>query len=225
MTSTEAHLRLSPKKIDPSKTEAHLRLTPKENDIVGIALRVKISIFLIRDDARSTIVRATCGISKSSCIQLIKQLTGKSPIAGQLPTDNDWIIKSPTNCLHASAYFRIYKTIIDSYKGHEDDFNSSSFKAFRPLAYLSAYNMYKNITGYNLTGSKPHLNINRAYLITTLIRSGEIVSVSCAKCDRFYVTLHGYPPMFRFCPVCDSRQDAKGRFRWNNLATKPSKTG
>lgn len=179
-------------------SESHLRLTPKETDILGLKRKLDLAKGLIEKGARPSIVRAVCQISKASALQLHKEIHGQGPNAGLLPYDQDWIIKSPGNCLHASIYFNIYQKLSK---------NTSSTKG---ELYLAAYLLYEQ----TLLDQPIILNINRAWHINQELSRAYICGVSCSRCHSTYVSIREFPDSYKFCPLCDAITDSTGRQRW-----------
>lgn len=182
--------------------ESQLRLTPKEKDILGLKRKVELATGIIEKGGRPSIVRAVCQISKTSALQLHKEIFGRGPTAGLLPYDPDWITKSPENCLHASIYFNIYQKLLQS---------SSNYCKGR--IYLSAYILYEQ----TLIDCEQILNINRAWHIGQQIIMNYICGITCNRCNASYVAIKELPAPYQFCPICDSTTDDNNRKRWKQL--------
>ena len=179
-------------------TESHLKLTPKETDILGLKRKLDLAKGIIEKGGRPSIVRAVCGISKASSLQLHREIHGKGPNAGLLPYDCDWIAKSPLNCLHASIYFNVYKKL------------SSSCKAPKGEIYLKSYTLYEQIAG-----NQPKiLNINRARHICQQLGLANLCGETCHRCHITYIAIKEFPAPFDLCPICDSWVDSIGRHKW-----------
>ena len=179
-------------------TESHLKLTPKETDILGLKRKLDLAKGIIEKGGRPSIVRAVCGISKTSALQLHKEIHGKGPNAGLLPYDCDWIAKSPLNCLHASIYFNIYQKL------------TSSCNANKGEIYLMSYTLYEQIVG----DTQKLLNINRAWHIGQQLGLANFCGATCKRCKATYVSIKEFPAPFDLCPLCDSWVDAIGRHKW-----------
>lgn len=192
-------------------TDTHLRLT-KQTNILELETKLRLAQGIIKEGGRTSIVRSICGISKASAIQLHYEVMGSPPIAGMLPSDPEWIVKSPLNNLHGSAFYLIFKKIYDT------------CETSKAGAYLNAYLIYKD----TLRNRQLPLDINRAWHIVQQISMNTIGAKQCDRCCLHYVYLHEYPAPYRFCPVCDSEQDTAGRLRYKQYCqrqpanTKPS---
>ena len=186
-------------------TESHLRLTPKESDILGLKRKLDLAKGIIEKGGRTSIVRAVCQISKTSAIQLHKEIHGHGPKAGLLPYDPDWIAKSPENCLHASIYFNIFQKI------------SKSTSACKEEIYLAAYTLYEQ----TLMDKPKILNINRTWHVGQQISMLYICGMECSRCYSTYVAIRGFPDPYKFCPLCDVATDSTGQQKWKQLHTRP----
>jgi Flagellar transcriptional activator (FlhC) len=189
-----------------STNETPLRLASKQTDILGLGLKLALAKEIIENGGRTSIVRAICGISKSSAIQLHREICGSNPTAGMLPSDEEWLVKTPKNCLHASVFFNIFAKI------------SACSMASKAEAYVTAYRLYKQ--AQLLSGTEVLLDINRAWHIVQHISIGIVIGIACQRCRIVHVALKSYPKSYQFCPVCDSVTDVSGRlkFRPMNLA-------
>ena len=186
-------------------SESHLRLTPKESDILGLKRKLDLAKGLIEKGARPSIVRAVCKISKASALQLHKEIHGQGPNAGLLPYDQDWIVKSPGNCLHASIYFNIYQKL------------SKNTSASKGELYLAAYLLYEQ----TLQDQPKILTINRAWHINQELSRSYIGGVRCSRCHSTYIAIREFPDTYKFCPLCDAATDSTGRQRWQQLQLQP----
>ena len=185
--------------------ESHLRLTPKETDILGLKRKLILATGIIEKGGRPSIVRAVCQISRTSTLQLHKEIHGHGPCAGLLPYDPDWIVKSPANCLHASIYFNIFNKLSD---------NSSACKG---EIYLAAYSLYEQ----TLMDQPRILNINRAWHIGQQISMSYLCGITCSRCHSTYVAIREFPDPYKFCPLCDATTDSTGRQKWKQLQVQP----
>lgn len=200
--------------------ESHLRLTPRETDLLGLKRKLDLAKGIIEKGGRPSIVRAVCQISKASALQFHKEIHGERAKAGQLPYDQDWIVKSPQNCLHASIYFNIFQTLskVKNCKTNEIDRKNpitaeiveASKHATKGEIFLSSYNLYEQVVGSHLNV----LSINRAWHIGQQFAMSYITPMTCSRCNSTYVSIRNYPDVYKFCPLCDSAIDITGRQKW-----------
>jgi len=187
--------------------ETHLRLTPKQGDILGLKTKLDLAMRLIEKEVRPSIVTAVCQISRKSTLQLYKEIHHRGPCAGLLPYDQDWIVKSPVNCLHASIYFNIFQKL------------SNNTEACKGEIYLGAYLLYEQ----TLKDQPTILNINRAWHVGQQISMKTISGVTCNRCHSTHVAIKEFPDPYKFCPLCDATTDSTGRQKWRQLQVEPSK--
>jgi hypothetical protein len=187
--------------IPTKKIESHLRLSSKETDIIGLTKKLHLAKGLIEEGGRPSIVAAVCQITKIHARQLHKEVHGEGPSAGLLPYDEDWVSKSPDNCLHSSVYYNIYDLLCKNSEG-----------VFKAEIYLSAYRLY---TGYFKGDAK--MNINRAWHIIQQLSMSYIAPVKCEHCMSTFIAVRKYPDSYKFCPLCDVLTDVTGRKRWQQI--------
>ncbi|MEC4747567.1 FlhC family transcriptional regulator [Methylomicrobium sp. Wu6] len=200
--------------------ESHLRLTPKETDILGLKRKLDLAKGIIEKGGRPSIVRAVCQISKASALQFHKEIHGERAKAGQLPYDQDWIVKSPQNCLHASIYFNIFQSLskIKHFKTTDTDrqnpksaeIEAACKHATKGEIFLSSYTLYEQVVGEH----PKVLSINRAWHIGQQVAMSYIGGMTCGRCNSNYVSIQNYPDIYKFCPLCDSATDTTGRQKW-----------
>jgi len=186
-------------------SESHLRLTPQASDILGLKMKLELAKGIIEKGGRTSVVRAVCQISKTSALQLHKEICGAGPSAGLLPYDQYWVAKSPENCLHASIYFNIHQKL------------SQHTSASKGEIYLAAYSLYEQ----TLIDKPKILNINRAWHINQQLSMTYLSGIVCDRCHSTYVAIREFPNPYQFCPLCDVIIDSAGRQKWTQLQLWP----
>lgn len=180
----------------------HLRLNHNEREILAIARKLNLAKGLIERGGRPSIVMVVCGISKASTLKLYKEIHGHGPCAGLLPYDPDWVVKNPTNCLHASIYVNIYKRLCEYMSADKGDI------------YLSSYILYEETLS---NGEDKVLSINRAWHLGQQCQMSTICVKSCPKCKSFFATVTEFPDPYKMCPLCDIQMDSSGKKKWKKL--------
>ena len=189
--------------------ETHLRLTPQQTNILGLKLKLELAQGIIELGGRTSIVRSICGISKASALQLHREIWGENPKAGMLPSDPEWLVKTPRNCVHSSIFYTIYTTLSAC-----PDYSKAEI-------YLTTYRLYLDqIKGED----KIMLDINRAWQIVQQNSMNLLEGIQCRRCQLTHVAIKSYPKPYQYCPLCDSETDKMGRLKYKNFNVFSSNT-
>lgn len=68
------------------------------------------SLFMARMHARACIISRITGISNSDSRKIWKHVIGKGSSSGQMPTDDNWFLKTPVRRSHAALILALYST-------------------------------------------------------------------------------------------------------------------
>jgi hypothetical protein len=166
--------------------------------------KLEIAGQIIDLGGRVPTIIAITGLTQRIASHYYKEYTGKAAVGGMLPFDDKWAIKTPMNCLHASYFFTIYKTIQQTQSESRQRLNITK-------VFISAYKMYKKSI------QDPHMDIDRAWQIFQQVEiSGSLILRTCGHCQTLYLSIKGYPRLTQFCPICDVVTDSKNRKRWHH---------
>jgi hypothetical protein len=184
-------------------SRTHLKLTPANTDILGLEKKLTLAKNIVAFGGRTTVVRAACGISRESALMLHREVKGKQATGGyHLPKDNEWHVKSPQNCIHASIFCNIFINL------------ARRCKASKAEIYVSSYRLYLE----QIDQISPIVDINRAWHLVQQMSDGRIEQTECSCCRLLFVANKDYPHRFRLCPICETRKDNLGRIKYLPLA-------
>jgi flagellar transcriptional activator FlhC len=174
---------------------------------------------LIQWGARPPVVSRLCQLTPKQSVRLFKWVSGCSPKQGMLPYDDNWIVRSATNNIHASLFLGII----------QDLKHLLSISVISADQFLVAYALYASLMAKNKpelrqvaasSGHSPILDINRAWYLIGQFAAGELIFKHCDTCRARYLGLHQRHISFSQCPICEVWTDRSGRRRWTSLKSK-----
>lgn len=151
--------------------------------------------------ARPRIISALCGLDQGQAAALYREAQGHAPPGGMLPYDPEWIVRTPSNCLHASVFCSAFESV-----------GKAVSDPARQLA--GAYGIYEGEVREGVLAEVPagRLDLNRAWHLAGQLKAGMIAVRDCERCKASYVVPAGQGG--RGCPLCDARTDGKQRRFW-----------
>ncbi|MFM8341993.1 MAG: FlhC family transcriptional regulator [Methylomonas sp.] len=173
---------------------------------------------LIKWGARPPVISRLCQLTPKQSVRLYKWISGYSPKQGMLPYDDNWIIRSANNNIHASLFLGII----------QDLKQLLSLSVISADQFLVAYTLYANVMCKNQhaqrhmavsTSRSLSLDINRAWYLIGQLSAGELVFNHCDKCHVRYLGLY-QQQIFSQCPICEVKTDRSGRRRWISIKSK-----
>lgn len=171
---------------------------------------------LIQWGARPPVVSRLCQLTPKQSVRLFKWVMGYAPKQGMLPYDDNWVIHSATNNIHASVFLGILQDLSRLF----------SLSTVNTDQFLAAYTLYASVMAKNkpeqqvTTSSNLNLDINRAWYLIGQFSAGTLMFNHCHKCRARYLGLHQRQIAFSQCPICEVWTDRLGRRRWVSLKSK-----
>lgn len=181
-------------------------------DLSHFGAEIQLAEQLFALGARTPIVCSLCAIRRKTATLIYRIAHQKSPKKGMLPWDQQWIIRSSVNNLHASIFLGLVQDYLPS---------EASGIVFAQQ-FVTAYELYCRIVANNLKPSKREasfdsfrvLDINRAWQITQQYKTHELRFSMCPHCQSRYLKFIQKEEYFEMCPICEVWTDSTGRRRW-----------
>lgn len=129
-------------------------------------------------------------VPKAVISQYRSQIAGSGK-SGAVPTTTAWFFETYRRRLHAGYLATVYLQLRDSGQHHVD-------------ALRWAYDKYWRLAVRTMRDSVDDFNIERAFLLSKFLNSGELRLVRCACCDCVYLQHKNKLVNDRFCPVHNS---------------------
>lgn len=149
--------------------------------------QITVAVRAAQHRARPPVMTAISELSISKCRQIYKEVTGKDPNKGPLPSDTSYFVSA--SHLHiesawlAQAYWRLAK-------------NETSIRDQVESLFLT-YELY--IQEF----VAPSLNFDRVFLLTRHLHCSDITISSCKSCGGVHLQVKSYNPKRSVkCPVC-----------------------
>lgn len=145
---------------------------------------------LILNGARLTTVRALTGISERESSKLYREIMGKGPQTGCVPSSVTYFFQTPLTQFHASAFYSMFVLAKNANPdGVLGDLLIDAFDSYKMLAL-----------------KRPQddgvLDIDRAFVLAQAVESEEAFFKKCAECHGHYISAHLLSS--EVCPICDS---------------------
>ena len=152
--------------------------------MIGLAQR------LIEIGARLTTVRTLTGISERDSCHVYREVTGKRPATGGVPTSTSYFLSTPLIQFHTSAFYSFYQLTKKSFPNE-----------LLGTILIEAYSSYKEFA------IKSHhevdlIDIDRAFVLIQAVDTEDLVFRKCSGCHSHYIGAHRYGE--GCCPVCAS---------------------
>jgi flagellar transcriptional activator FlhC len=163
-----------------------------------------LAIEIVKLGGRAATIEAVTGVNRRVASKLHREITNKPSPGGLLPWDPLWVVRSPTNCLHSSYFYRVFHEI-----------GSLSQLPEKNKIFLASYKLYRDKFGQGAL-----VDIDRAWHIHLQVNSGLVNLRQCQVCTAIHLTHASYPDIFQLCPVCYVTVDSKGRKRWKKTQLK-----
>ena len=152
------------------------------------------AVQLIRLGARPPVVDALTSIGQEKAVRLYREILGKAPPKGQLPSLGRWYIRS-VNSGHSAYFLHVYEDIVAK----------SGCSVVDGL--ISAYRIYLS---YPWNDGSEGLSFDRAWWLVRLFQIDGLVKVRCVTCNCYSVTEANEARSRYICYFCRSRQKKFG---------------
>ena len=173
------------------------------------ALRINIACQLIRLNARATVVKDLCRMKKTTTNRLFLEINQTNPVPGKLPSDPEWVIRSPKNSLHGSAFCTMYLQLQSRFARQKPQM-IGRYDLFDAVIFMNSYRYYSIIAQTH----RDVLDINRAWYLMNQLKQQQVEAANCNHCNRVLIVMKGCPKPYQYCPVCDCSTDCTGRSKW-----------
>lgn len=178
-----------------------MSILPKAS-VLNYSTDFAVAVKLIKLGARLQVLESVKSVSKPKKVQIYKELTGKSPSKGMLPSSADWFLLGQANA-HASSYYALHRAMVLA-TGKDDVI--TLIKAYE--AYLDLIEAKFNENG--VLSEEPFFSINRAWTLLRFIKGKLLNTSECISCHgKFIVSAddihHGYLCLFCNPPARISR--------------------
>jgi len=153
--------------------------------------KYEIAAQLIALGARSTIVGSSTGVSIAHIHALSKEITGRIPVAGHLPTSTKFYLSPALNNYHSSVFLSIYEYYLNVSGLGED--------VSLPKCLIDSFIYFRSLV------PQSPININRAWFLTRIINSNELIKTTCKDCCSIFLS-EPYLVEKKQCPACELRK-------------------
>lgn len=156
------------------------------------SITVERIVHLCNLDMRPSTLEAlfSPNVPKAIITRYRDQIAGRGH-SGAVPTTTAWFFETYRRRLHAGYLATLYVQLRDSEHHHLD-------------ALRWAYEKYWRVAVRTMRDAVDDFNIERAFLLTKYMNSGELRLVRCACCDCLYLQNKNRLVNDRFCPVHNS---------------------
>lgn len=142
---------------------------------------------LIKIGARPVIASHLTGVSNREAIEVYSEIFGERPPRGMLPSSRDWYFITKERTLHATSFMVLFNRLVNQKKTLD-----------RAEMITKSYGVFTQIQ------PRTEMDVNRAWILTRLVASKEIVMKSCPKCSSHVIATAGTPDGLISCPVCSN---------------------
>ena len=135
------------------------------------------AIVLLREGFRTSIVGLVTGLNPRTLRLLFKEIYGRSPAQGQLPT-SEAILATRQRLLDGGLLLQLYTQLS----------NGVAFSQIKMEALIRAFHLYQDMR-LELGFAGDPLNINESWVIARDLRSKRIEMLRCKTCGGIYIQM------------------------------------
>lgn len=156
---------------------------------------ISLASRLIHAGARLTTVRALTGISARESCSLYRELVGKGPATGCVPTSLMYYTSSPLIQFHSSAFYGRF--VLARQANPEGTLADTILEAYRSYTEFA-------VKSYHDQGI---IDIDRAFVLIQFVENEDLVFKKCRDCHAHFISPHAL--VDDCCPVCSTIKRVK----------------